>query len=181
MDLLDVDAAAFGLDIDEMLLAEVIDACERSLAVTRLERAVVRVVESIAHPALRATKSIAPNARVVAVDFLGRCLMRWSFGADEIELRVWSGGRLDRDGHATHLRLRYAATARDWRVTQSVQSYPEEWWRYREDEVVTDDKHIDTFCDEREKVLELVRGAVESYLSALRSGRAVTCFQPTDD
>jgi len=151
---LDVDAAAVALEIDSTLALELEDACERALALARLDAAVVSVVGSIGHPALELDRRVVPDGQTLTLYLLGAVLMRWCLLEEEVEVDCWPAGEPQR------LRLRYIAHARDWRVWRVERTRRYEYLLDLEDDYDELERYLCSFQDEEEKVLEMIRDAI---------------------
>ena len=133
-------AALLAREIDRNLAVEVEDACERALALARLEAALPRVVQAIGHPALRLDCRETVSGRTFTIYFLGAVLMQWCFSDRCVDLYCWSRGR-SRD--PDHLRFQYGGVTAGWRLSMPGKR-----------------PLVGTFRDEEEKVLEVIGDAV---------------------
>jgi hypothetical protein len=122
--------------LDESLVYGVHDACERALAFARLERALEAAVDGLAHPAVTLERRARDAGPTVTIRLLGRNLIRWCFGAKRVDVYYRSG--LSR----VHLRLTFAAHAREWRINAPGSA-----------------TFLGSFDDEEEKVLEVLEDA----------------------
>jgi hypothetical protein len=137
---LDQHAAANRLrrQLDESLKVAVLDACEVALALARLDDSLTKVAAAIDHPALTIESRAHPAGHTRTVRLLGRVVMRWSFSEDRVDLYCRTA-----PGATSHLRLRYAPHAREWRTSMPGSRL-----------------FVGSFDDEDAKVLEILEDAL---------------------
>jgi hypothetical protein len=135
----DENGTELRVAVNDLLIAELFDSCERGLAHARLDYAIHAVVAAVAHPALTVNRRDYESGHTLTVRLLERPVLRWSFGRDHVDVYCRNVSGLDQ------YRLRYEEY-RGWQLRVPGNSFAPL-----------------AFNDEQAKVSEMLRDAIAAF------------------